>query len=76
MQFLNFGPRSVLVAFDGGEITSDAGALLLRKTVSKLKLFPRLANVLMITENRLGFSTRCLICWHRELQELRLVMKT
>lgn len=43
MQFSGFGSRSVLATFDGGEITSDAGALLLRETASKLDMFTRLA---------------------------------
>ncbi len=35
--------RSVVAGFDGGTITSDGGALLLRETDRRLKLLPRLA---------------------------------
>jgi hypothetical protein len=35
--------RSVVAGFDGGTITSDGGALLLRETNRRLKLLPRLA---------------------------------
>ena len=31
MRFSDFGKRVVFAAFDGGEITSDAGVLLLRE---------------------------------------------
>ena len=34
--FQPHGPRSVEAAFDGGRITSDAGALLLREVEQKL----------------------------------------
>ncbi len=34
---------SVIAAFDGGAITSDAGALLLRETQKKNRLFDRMA---------------------------------
>ncbi|MBB4267977.1 hypothetical protein GGD89_003630 [Roseospira visakhapatnamensis] len=43
MLFSGFGPRAVIAAFDGGEITSDAGGLLLRETAKRLDLFPRMA---------------------------------
>lgn len=35
--------REVIAQFDGGNITSDAGALLLKEVAQKLNLFPRLA---------------------------------
>ena len=44
MQFCGYGPRSVLAAFDGGEMTSDAGALLLCEMAEQLNLFTRLAD--------------------------------
>lgn len=43
MQFSDFGPRTVLAAFDGGAITSDAGGLLLRETATRLDLWARMA---------------------------------
>ena len=43
MQFSGFGKRLVLGAFDGGEITSDAGILLLREAAGRMNLFPRMA---------------------------------
>jgi hypothetical protein len=43
MQFSDFGRRKVLAAFDGGEITSDAGGLLLRETACRLNLWSRMA---------------------------------
>ncbi len=43
MQFSDFGPRTVIAAFDGGEITSDAGALLLRQCERRLDLSRRMA---------------------------------
>ena len=44
MRFADYGKRLVLAAFDGGEITSDAGALLLRETARRLDLFARMAD--------------------------------
>ena len=43
MRFTNFGSRTVLAAFDGGKITSDAGILLLRDRAKQIKLFDRMA---------------------------------
>jgi len=43
MQFSDFGSRTVIAAFDGGEITSDAGGLLLRKTARRVNLWERVA---------------------------------
>ena len=43
MRFTDFGSRTVLAAFDGGEITSDAGVLLLRERAKQIKLFDRMA---------------------------------
>lgn len=44
MQFSDFGPRKIIAAFDGGEITSDAGVLLLREAAQRLNLFARMAS--------------------------------
>jgi Transposase DDE domain group 1 len=41
--FTPLGRRQLLAGFDGGKITSDAGALLLREVAGKSKLFQRMA---------------------------------
>ena len=41
--FEGFDGRRVVAAFDGGEITSDAGALILRQTDEAIGLFDRVA---------------------------------
>ena len=41
--FEGCGRREIVARFDGGTITSDGGALLLRQTEKRLKLLPRLA---------------------------------
>ena len=41
IDFTPLGGRAVVAAFDGGRITSDAGALLLREVAAKLDLFAR-----------------------------------
>ncbi len=43
MEFTRFGKKSVLASFDGGEITSDAGVLLLREAAGQLDLFSQMA---------------------------------
>ena len=43
MRFADYGKRVVFAAFDGGEITSDAGVLLLRERVRRIRLFERMA---------------------------------
>jgi hypothetical protein len=43
LEFEGFDGRKVVAAFDGGLITSDAGALLLRQTDRAIGLFDRLA---------------------------------
>jgi hypothetical protein len=41
--FTPLGRRQLLAAFDGGRITSDAGALLLREVAGRSRLFQRMA---------------------------------
>lgn len=41
--FEAFGSREIVAQFDGGTISSDGGALLLRQTDQRLNLLPRLA---------------------------------
>lgn len=43
MEFFRYGSRQVIAAFDGGEITSDAGVLLLRECECRLELSTRMA---------------------------------
>lgn len=43
MRFGDHGKRRVLAAFDGGDLTSDAGGVLLRETAERLDLFSRMA---------------------------------
>ena len=44
-EFEAFDGRRVVAAFDGGAISSDAGALLLRHCASAIGLFDRVAGV-------------------------------
>jgi len=46
------GSREVVARFDGGTITSDAGALLLRQTDKLLNLLPRLAECFLDGRNQ------------------------
>ena len=43
MRFADYGRKVVFAAFDGGEITSDAGLLLLREQARRSQLFSRMA---------------------------------
>ena len=43
LEFEGFAGRKVVAAFDGGALTSDAGALLLRHTDKAIGLFDRIA---------------------------------
>lgn len=43
LQFSCVGSRRIVAAFDGGEVTSDAGALLLKRTEEAIGLLDRLA---------------------------------
>ena len=45
--------RRVVVGFDGGAMTSDGGALLLRETDRRLNLLPRLAECFLDGRNPL-----------------------
>ena len=42
-RFKACGKREIVAKFDGGTISSDGGALLLRQTDQRLNLLPRLA---------------------------------
>ena len=45
------GSREIVARFDGGTISSDGGALLLRQTDKRLKLLPRLAECFLDGRN-------------------------
>ena len=49
--FEAFGSREIVAQFDGGTISSDGGALLLRQTDSRLNLLPRLAECFLDGRN-------------------------
>ena len=46
------GKREIVARFDGGTISSDGGALLLRQTDTRLKLLPRLAECFLDGRNQ------------------------
>src|ERR1039457_6158130 len=46
------GKREIVARFDGGTISSDGGALLLRQTDQRLNLLPRLANCFLDGRNQ------------------------
>ena len=50
--FEAFGTREVVSKFDGGTISSDGGALLLRQTDQRLNLLPRLAKCFLDGRNQ------------------------
>jgi hypothetical protein len=49
--FEAFGSREIVAQFDGGTISSDGGALLLRQTDQRLNLLPRLAECFLDGRN-------------------------
>ncbi len=50
--FEALGRREVVARFDGGTISSDGGALLLRQTDQRLNLLPRLAECFLDGRNQ------------------------
>src|SRR5665811_1443826 len=46
------GAREIVARFDGGTISSDGGALLLRQTDQRLNLLPRLAECFLDGRNQ------------------------
>ena len=64
-EFHSLNQRKVIAKFDGGDITSDAGILLLREVEKRTGLIARLGAVFYaITGMRGGSSTRLRSCWH------------
>ena len=79
MRFSDFGKRVVFAAFDGGEITSDAGVLLLREQARRIRLFERMAGYFHRSpaiENDLGRSIPFPPCWLNGFAGWRSAMKT
>ena len=50
--FEAFGKREIVARFDGGTISSDGGAFLLRQTDKRLKLLSRLAECFLDSRNQ------------------------
>jgi len=50
-EFEACGPRKIIARFDGGTISSDGGAFLLRQTDKRLNLLPRLAECFLDGRN-------------------------
>ena len=50
--FEGYGSREIVARFDGGTISSDGGALLLRETDKRLNLLPRLAECFLDGRNQ------------------------
>ena len=50
--FEDCGSREIVARFDGGTISSDGGALLLRQTDKRLNLLPRLAQCFLDGRNQ------------------------
>ena len=51
-RFKACGSREVVARFDGGTISSDSGAFLLRQTDQRLNLLPRLAECFLDGRNQ------------------------
>lgn len=56
LEFHTLGRREVIGRFDGGRITSDGGAVLLRKVDKRLGLLDRLARCFSDYRNRLSIE--------------------
>ena len=70
------GRREVVARFDGGTISSDGGALLLRQTDRRLNLLPRLAQCFLDGRNQIWWSTRFWRCSRNGCTVWRWAMKT
>ncbi len=57
------GRREIVARFDGGAISSDAGALLLRQTDKRLNLLPRLSECFLDgrKQNRVAHSVLAIL---------------
>ena len=63
MRFADYGKRVVFAAFDGGEITSDAGVLLLREQARRIRLFERMAGCFTDHRDRERLTHTLPACW-------------
>ena len=77
LEFEGFGSRRVVAAFDGGAVTSDAGALLLREADRAVRLIDRVASAAFRTDAiRPAWSMRCTLWSGSGSSGLRLATKT
>ena len=63
--------KKVSVGFDGGQLSSDAGVLLLRGVEKKLGLTDRLASCMRDRRNSTASSIRCRRCYSLECLQSR-----
>jgi hypothetical protein len=70
------GRREIVARFDGGTISSDGGAFLLRQTDKRLNLLPRLAECFLDGRNQAWSSTRFRRCSRRGSTVWRWATKT
>ena len=63
--FQDLGRRKVVADFDGGTISSDAGALILRKVEIALGISPQASPLVSLTiETSATLNTPCGNWWH------------
>ena len=70
------GSRQIVASFDGGTISSDGGALLLRRTDKRLNLLPRLAAYFLDGRNQNQVEHSILGCCRSGSTVWRWAMKT
>jgi len=70
------GRREIVARFDGGTISSDGGAFLLRQTDKRLNLIGRLAESFLDGRNQSLWSIRLRRCSRKGSTGLRWATKT
>ncbi len=75
-RFEALGRREIVARFDGGTISSDGGALLLRRTDEHLNLLPRLAECFLDGRNQNMVDHSVQEMLRRESTVWRLATKT
>jgi hypothetical protein len=76
---LGFAPvegRKVVAAFDGGMMTSEAGAMLLGATDGQIRLIERFAGCFTDHRAAIWSSTRCRVWWVSGCSGLHWVTRT
>jgi hypothetical protein len=68
-EFHALSNREVIAHFDGGDISSDAGGLLLREVEQRTGILKQLAECFTDYRKRSGLSTRFRICWRKRCME-------